>query len=246
MTYAFDIPGYIQGHRFSDDPLSYDASTKRFLDQAGYGERADLQITVGNPVFSTVGAQRCVLLDNTFHGRMPMPIPWAGSAVFVLKPNFVSGGTLTKFLLHFGDDPNFPTNAGSLYVQHFSGERRVVLVTGSSQLSATWLRNDNNTMVLAFAFDQSTRKAYVTSDGISLAESSAPASTVHGSAVALASAQYGVRFGSLGGATDDTSMQTDLNCYMFEHHFFAGNILTESLAVTKNFIDTLKAKYGAV
>ena len=88
---ANTIPGYIMGHRFSDDPAYYDSTNKRFYDLAGYGPKADLKVTVGTPIFETVNGQRSVKMDNTCHGVFQPAIAWQGSAVFVLKPVYVSG-----------------------------------------------------------------------------------------------------------------------------------------------------------
>lgn len=244
MSYSYGIPGYVQGHRLSDESeLFYDATNKRFKDLAGYGDRNDLVINVGTPVFETVDGNRCVKLNNTFHGIMPCPIPWMGSVVAVIKPMYVSGGTLLRYPMLMGDAVSASSN-GQFQVLHFGGSRRVALVSPSASLAATKERADNNLVVVAFAFDQSTRKGYSTSDGITVTETTASASTTNGLAPAVSTGLNGIRFGNMNGVAGDTTEITDVFAYMYEYHFYSGNILTENLAETKGFMDTLKAKYG--
>lgn len=245
--YAFEIPNYIQGHRFSDDKLFYDAETKQFIDQAGYGERAALKITVGSPKFETVNNERALLLDNTFHGQFASPIPFQGSIVLVLKPKYTGGGAnAINYISIFGDGSTLTSN-GLLYTQYASGQRRVVLQTGSARLSLTKSRTDDNAVVIAYSLDQTTQKLYCTLDGVTVQEV-APSAIRNddGLNASMRSGLHGVRFGNLSGVAGDVAPIANLSTYMFEQHFYAGNILTESLVETKAFIDTLKEKYGIV
>lgn len=246
MTYAFDIPGYVQGHRFLDDPLYYDAATQRFKDLAGYDHLGNgLTIDAGAPVFETVNGNRGLRLNNTFHGKFRCPIPWTGFMVVVLKPMFISGGTLLRYPLLFGDAVIQSTNA-QLQVLHFSGARRVGLLSPSNQLQVLTSRNDNNLVVLAMGTDQQTRKGYYSVDGVTVVESGPIAPSTHGSAIAMHSAASSmVRFGNMSGVAGDTAEVADLYCHYYEHHFFDGNILTGALAKTKEFMDRLKVQYGA-
>lgn len=243
MKSAFDINGYVQGYRFSDDPLYYDSETKRFKDLAGYGDSADLRVTVGSPVFEDVDGSRCVRLDNTFHGLMPSPCPWMGTVVAVIKPVYISGGTLFRYPLMYGDAVSQASN-GALRIVHASGYRQVIYYTASAQLMPTQTRTDNNTVVVAFTHDQETRKGYSTSDGVTVSEVTATASTTLGNAVAISSAQYGVRFGNMNGVAGDTTELTDFYANLFELHFFAEASLVDDLPAIKVFMDDLKAKYG--
>lgn len=250
MTYPFEIPSYVQGYRFSDESdVFYDAATKTFKDQAGYGSRADLVITAGSPVFDTVGGKRCVRLDNTFHGLFPTPIPWMGSVVAVIKPEYVSGATLTRHPLLFGNSTSAAAN-GALQITHASGQRRVVLSTPNSSLTCTQTRTDNNLVVVGFATDQETRKGYATNDGATITETTAPASTTNGNAVALGwqtqGIDYGARFGDMDNLPANLTALTDFYCEMFELHFFADNIWTKQPAKAAELIASLRAKYGVV
>lgn len=243
--YAFQIPNYIQGHRFSDDSLFYDSTKKQFIDQAGYGERAALKITVGSPKFETMNNERALLLDNTFHGQFASPIPFQGSMVLVLKPKYTGiGANAANYISIFGNSPTLTSN-GLLYLQYSGVQRRVGLQTGSGRLALIKSRNDDNAVVIAFALDQTTQKLYCTTDGITVQE--ATPSTIRnddGLNASLRSGMYGVGFGNLNGVAGDVAPVANLSTYMFEQHFYAGNILTENLVETKAFIDTLKEKYG--
>lgn len=246
MSYAFNIPGYVQGHRFLDDPQYYDATEQRFKDLAGFDHLGNgLRITAGSPVFETVGAHRGIRLNNTFHGSFKSPIPWMGSVILVIKPTYVSGSTLVRSPYIFGDFTTINSN-GVIQIVHFSGSRRVAFATGSVVLSMDRQRNDNNLVVVAFALDQQTQKAYATVDGVTVAESAAAAGTTTGSAAAISGGLSGVRFGNLNNIVGDLTELSDFYCGVYEHHFFSGNILTESLPATAAFMARLRTKYGVV
>jgi hypothetical protein len=242
---ANTIPGYIMGHRFSDDPADYNSGTKRFLDKAGYGARADLRVTVGDPVFETVNGQRAVRLNNQCHGVFASPIPWQGSAIFVLKPWMVGGATTTRYPILFGDAVTASSN-GHLSVVFASGARRAGLATPSAQLSGTLQRNDDNAVVVAYSISQEARTMYRSSDGITVTPTVGPASLLNGNAIALGSAQFGARWGNLNAVAGDTTLETVLTVSMMEQHYFSENILVGgNLALTAAFIAELKTQYGA-
>lgn len=205
----------------------------------------DLRVTVGDPVFETVNGQRAVRLNNTWHGLFASPVPWEGSAIFVLKPWMVGGTTVTRWPILFGDAVTASSN-GALNLVHASGARRVGWVTGSSQLSNVLQRTDDNVVVVAFAISQQTRLGYRSSDGITVSTATAPASELNGNAVAMGSARFGARFGNLNAVAGDTTLETVLTLSMMEQHFYSGNILTgDNLALTAAFMAELKATYGA-
>lgn len=242
---ASSLPGYLIGHRFSDSPADYDPVSKRFLDKAGYGSRADLRVVLGDPLFETVNGQRCVRMNNQCHGLFPSPVPWQGSAIFVLKPWMVGGTTVTKWPILFGDQVTASSN-GALQLVHASGQRRVGWVTASSQLSNVLQRNDDNVVVVAYAISQETRLGYRSSDGITVNTSAATASSVNGNAAAMGSAQFGARWGNLNAVAGDTTLETVLTLSMMEQHYFQGNILVgDNLPLTAAYMAELKAQYGA-
>jgi hypothetical protein len=242
---ANTIPGYIMGHRFSDDPAFYDSGSKRFKGLAGYGAREDLRVTVGNPIFETINGQRSVKMDNTCHGEFHSPIPWQGSMILVIKPIYASGATLTRYPILFGDAVTASSN-GSVSVVHASGSRRVGVQTASAQLQGVLARNDNNVVVVAFSHSQETRLQYKSADGVTVTTSAAAASAVNGNSVALGSAQNGARWGNLSGTAGDTTPLSDVFCNVMEQHFFSENILAGSnLALTAAVMAELKTQYGA-
>jgi hypothetical protein len=242
---ANTIPGYIMGHRFSDDSAHYNSGTKRFLDKAGYGSKADLRVTVGDPVFETVNSQRGARLNNTWHGLFASPVPWQGSAIFVVKPWMVGTTTQNKYPILFGDSATANAN-GALQLVHTSAQRRLTWTTASAQLANTLQRTDDNAVVVAFSISQEARTGYRSSDGITVSTQAGPASTVNGNAIAMGSARFGARFGNLNAVAGDTTEETVLTCTFFEQHFFSENILTgDNLALTAAFIAELKTQYGA-
>lgn len=242
---ASNLPGYIMGHRFSDAPADYNPVSKRFIDKSGYGEKADLRVTVGDPIFETVNSQRAVRLNNTWHGNFASPVPWQGSAIFVLKPNYVSGSTVVKYPILFGDLA--AASVGQLQIVYASGARRVVWQTANAQLVNTLQRNDDNAVVVAFSISQEARTGYRSTDGVTVSTQAGPASTVNGVALAMGSARYGARFGNLSATAGNTTEETALTCSFFEQHYFSENILVgaENLALTAAFMTELKSTYGA-
>ncbi|QOD13539.1 hypothetical protein IEE84_04465 [Psychrobacter sp. 28M-43] len=244
MTNAFDIPNYIQGHIFKNQASYYDAAKKEFIDQAGYGDANNLKITTGTPNFQVVSNNEGLLLDNTYHGKHVSTMPWQGSMVVVLKPNYTSGGTLVRYLTYIGNNANAGVRAG-LQTVSVGGNRRVVLQTGSGVVKNTYEQTGDGLVVIVYALDQKTRKCYMTVNGVNVFETYASSSNpTSGNEVALSSGVEGAIFGNINGVIGDTTAITDFNVYMFEQHFYAGNIITENLADTKKLIESLKAKYA--
>lgn len=241
---ANTIHGYIMGHRFSDNAADYDSTNLRFYDKAGYGPRADLRVTVGTPIFETVNGQRAVRLDNSWHGLFASPVPWQGSVIFVLKPNYVSGSTVVKYPILFGDLA--ASSNGQLQVTYASGQRRYVWQTANAALVNQINRNDDNAVVVAFSISQETRLGYRSADGVTVSTATCAASTTNGNAPAMSSAQYGARFGNISGVAGNTTAATDLTISMMEQHYFSENILVgDNLALTAAFMAELKTQYGA-
>lgn len=243
MSYPFEIPGYVQGHRFSSAKEFYDPVSKRFKDLAGYDHLGNgLTINLGDPIFETINGQVGLKLNNSFHGFFRSAIPWMGMMLAVLKPTFLSGSTLTRYLHLYGDAIT-PSSNGNLKIIHSSGARIVRLSTSGDVLQVSASRNDNNTVVVACAFDQQTRKGYVTTDGITVTEVAGPVSALNGNSIGLGAGLAGARFGNLTGTAGDQTPLTDLFCYAFEQHFYKGNPLITDLATVKSAIDRLKVKY---
>jgi hypothetical protein len=248
-----DIPGYLMGHRFSDDSADYDAVNKAWYDKGPYaGRGTDVTVTAGDPAanFTTVAAannRRGVWVNNLWHAKMRCPIPWMGSVIVVVKPQNNSGTTTrTRYFAMFNNFASAPSN-GYMGVQYFGSDRRVLFVTASSQVIRNPNRTDENTRVHAFATDQFTRFGYDTANGVTVNSAAAPASTTNGNVLALLAANEGVRIGNANGVLGDSTTDTsDFGCYLFEWHWFRGNILVgDPLAQVATEIAALKAYYGA-
>lgn len=245
MTNAFDLPNYIQGHIFKNQTAYYDATKKEFIDQAGYGDTNNLKITTGVPRFEVMNNNEGLLLDNTYHGKHVSTMPWQGSVVLVLKPNYTSGGTLVRYLTHIGSNPNAGVRAG-LQLVSVGGNRRVVLQTGSGAVKNTYEQTGDGLVVIVYALDQKTRKCYMTVNGVNIVEAVASSTNpITGNEVALTSGIDGAIFGNINGIIGNTTAVNDFNAYMFEQHFYAGNIINDNLADTKKLIESLQAKYAA-
>jgi hypothetical protein len=244
MTFPFEVPSYVQGYRFSDESeIFYDASTKTFRDLSGYGQRADLSITAGTPVFATINGRRGVTLDNTFHGRFQIPVPWMGSVVAILKPVLATGSTISRYPILFDDAVTLSSN-GQLSLSHFSGARSVNWRTPSGVLQPTQSRNNDDLVVVGFATDQQTRKGYSTSNGVAITETAAASGTTSGNSVAVGSGKFGARFGDMDGLPTNLTQITDLFCHMFELHFFAENIWVAHQALAQAMMTAMRSKYA--
>ena len=58
MKFAFDVPGYVQGHRFSDEAEYYDSANQRFYDLAGFNRFGNhVEKIVGTPAFASRGSK---------------------------------------------------------------------------------------------------------------------------------------------------------------------------------------------
>lgn len=248
---AFDIPGYLQGHRFTDeDPRFYDSDNLRFKDLAGFGDLNDLEITVGGPTFEPAGAnsRKGLLLDKTCQGRFIPSIPWQGSIILAIRLELLTSGTQGRWPYLFGENATESSN-GSIRATSTGAIRNVTFATPAGAISLSKDIGDGNIAVLAFSSDQNTRKGYITADGVTVTESAAAADNGTGNAPAMCGSGVedpdGIycRFGDLIG-DGSTTAEADLKIYIFEHHFFKGNILTDNLALTKAFMDALNNYYG--
>lgn len=266
MKFPFDIPGYICGHRFTQNSRHFDSVNNRFYDLAGYNKfntYADMQS--GSPVFGNHGTynREGLFLDNSNQWRFLNPIPWMGSMIVVLKPQTTNDNTVMK-PYHFGDSP-FSNNNGFFQIISSFTPNQVSLqaVTPAGGLAGTsqvYSGGNNQIIVGAIALDQSTRTLYSTKDFVSVATAVAGASNT-GNALSMGwngnvgfTGSVDSRFIRLGnnsrdnsGAGITTTADPTHQCIVFEHHFFKTNILTSpNLAATKEVYDTLKAYYGAL
>lgn len=246
MKFAYDIPGYVQGHRFSQDKRYYDSANTRFNDLAGYNRFGSYVEKVnGSATFSNHGtnSREGLLLDNTNHWKFVNAIPWEGTMLMVVKPVYASGATMNIYPWIFGDSGTISANP-NIRQAFFSGSRSMNLATASSALTTSITGiTSGNIMLMAFSVSQSDRKARRTQDGTTVTASSALAGTTNGNGVAMGSSLR-VRLGNLSGTAGDTTQNTTDYLYVFEQHFWKGDQLTDNLAAMKEFIDSLKSYYG--
>jgi hypothetical protein len=257
MKFAYDVPGYLCGHRYSQQDSSYyDATNNRFLDLALYGNHTRFAAGVA-PAFSVHGpnAREGLLLDNSSQWEIDNPIPWEGTVVVVMKIHMPSPGSVYTYL--FGDAVT-PTSNGMLIFQPLGGGGTVNNSFGAASgiLSAPSLaKPQDQIFVSAFAMDQEMRKAYSSSDGVTVNSSATAVAAVNGNAVSLGwngnvglAGSLGarmVRVGNNSGAPGNVVANATNYAWLFEDHFFKGNVLRTALPQLKEFMDTLKAYYAA-
>jgi hypothetical protein len=253
-AYAFDVPGYVQGHRFSSDARFYDSDNKRFYDLAGYSRFENaVDWVVGTPTFSSHGAnsREGLLLDNTCQWKFTPAIPWEGTVILVFKPTLVAT-TVTLNTLIFGNQTTVSSN-GRIFLSRSSPTNSITASTSGAALSrqVSGLTSGNIT-IAAFSMSQVDRKIYSTQDGVTVTGTSALAGTTNGNGIALGQMSSGtstegaryVRLGNNSGTLADTTQNTTNYLHLFEQHYFKGDALTSSLSKVKDFIDTLKSYYG--
>lgn len=247
-----DIPGYVQGFRFSDESQYFDSGAGIFHDLAGYGNFNGLTLTTGTPNFIGSGATRGLQLDNTCQGRFLPAIPWDGACIAVMQPVSFDGTTKTLIPVIFGVAASVSSNA-YISVGHNSGSFSHSLRSTSSTISASNAYSgagNSGIKVGAFAISQATRKGYYTKDGVTVSETAAVAANNAGVGMAgkdtnRSDGQW-ARFGNISGTLGDTAViATAHRVNMFGLHFFKGNPLVTDAAAVANAIAALKAQYGA-
>jgi len=244
MTYAHDIPGYLQGHRFSDDPRYYDADRKYFRDLAGFDRLNNgLTIVNGSPVFITDNGHRCLKVDNTFNGAFPPATPFEGTQVIVAKVVYNSGAE--RYYIHTYGNSLTPTDNGRLEIR--SARIAMNSQEGISAITETLAVRDG--VVYASSFDQTNSRWRATRDGGATWDTDitiASPSTVDGNQLALTASVYpGNVFGALdGGNTANLTEKTDLYAHVWEQHFFEGFPMETEATKFQAWVAGLREKYG--
>ena len=248
---AHEIPGYVQGHRFSDESdVFYDADNLKFKDLSGYGDFLDLEITTGTPAFEDTGAnnRRGMLLDKQAQGRFIPAAPWETTVIFAVYVELLTSGTQVRFPYLFGTQP-IETSNGSIRAVQASGQRSIVVATPSAQSQSQISQGTDGIIIAAVSFDQSTRKTYDTVDGVTVNESSAVTDSGDGGALAIGAGGMGTfddiycRFGDLLG-DGSTTAETDLKIVALEHHFFAGNVISSHQDEVAALLAEMATYYG--
>lgn len=242
MTYPVDIPGYVQGFRFSDDPVFYDADKKAFRDLAGYGPANDLVIDTGTPNFVTSAAmnsQRGLELDNTFHGSFLPAITWEGTIVVVMKtdmdPNIIIYPVLWT---------NRTSPAGGSGVLQVDADRVSYGVKAYVILSRNFdVRN--GPAVFAASLSQETRKGSSQINTSSSTTSTALEDDDRGNGLAIGfECPERARFGDLDADPSNTTITSNLICSIFEMHFFSSIALVDYPSKMNALMASLRSKYG--
>lgn len=243
-THPYDLPGFVNGFRFSDDPRFYDSANKKHYDIAGYGDRAALTWNVGTPLFSTDGnGVRCLKMDNTCHGFSEMPIPWEGSLILACQPDYISGSTQAVYPMIFGNEASVTSN-GLFKFQYVSGPRRLQLVGPSASGTITGpAPTDDNPRVIGYTISQEDRKGAYSLDGAAIVEANATSNN-HGQYHSLHSADEGIRWGNLSGTAGDTTANTAMNFYIYAAYFYNTKLLYDYLSNTQSCIADLITEFA--
>lgn len=250
MTHPFDVPGYVQGFRFKNDPLFYDSSTKTFRDLAGYGPSNDLTITAGTPAFQTPtgsGGNEGMLLDNQAQGAFLLSIPWEGTLLAVLKPSMGSNGTIYPAI--FGAQSSATSNGTLRIVRVTAADYRYRLATYSGTQSADLQAGSDATQVAIYSLSQESRTVRRSFDAVTVTETTASADDNAGNRLSLSYqtgptfAGHKARFGNLSGTIGDTAESTN-TCTIFELHFWSSIALVDHLAAMEDLATDLRTKYG--
>lgn len=244
-----DIPGYIQGFRFSDDAQFWDSGNSRFIDQSGYGDFNGLTITAGTPAFVGSGATRGLTLDNTVQGRFLPACPWQGCCIVVMDPDMSANGSIYPVLFGVGASATANgklriTRASSTDYRHHWNSPNDTLATQNQYTTGDMA----GIKVGAFALSQETRKGYATKDGVTVVETGPIAAangwvSMSGKDTLRSDGQW-ARFGNLSGTLADVTITTN-KMTIYEMHWFKNNPLVTDLAAVATEIAALKAIYGA-
>jgi hypothetical protein len=249
-SYAWDIPGYMQGHRFSQDAEFYDSANTRFRDLAGYDHLANYcEKTAGTAAFSNHGAnsREGLLLNNSNQWRFIPAIPWDGTVLVVIKPTLVSAA-VTHYPWLFSKSATATTNGNIRLVRASSVNSLQCLTTGASLSRSVTGLVSGNICIVAFSLNQEDRKIHSTQDGVTVTSTSAAAGTTNGNAVAIGygtSSDPDARYGRLGNLDNSTTTANATDyLHVFEQHFWKGDVLNDNATKLQAFITTLKAYYG--
>lgn len=244
MNFAYDVPGYVQGHRFADEPDYYDSLNHRFYDLAGFGRfGTHVEKIAGLPSFSNRGSnsRRGLFLDNTSHWQFAHACPWMGSGLIVAELDFVTSATSSFFPYIFGEAVTISSNP-VIRGSHFSNATTINIAGPSAALaqSATW---PNKTIgIFAWSRNQEDRVSRITRDGITVTASAPLAAATNGNSIGMGG-QPRCRLGNLNGLVGNTEPSTSGSLHLFEQHFWKGDVLRDNLPELKAFIETLKTYY---
>lgn len=245
MKFAYDVPGYVQGHRFSDEADYYDSVNQRFYDISGFNRFGNhVEKVVGTPTFANRGSnsRRGLYLDNTNQWKFPHACPWTGSGLIVAEFSFVTTST-TSFHPHIFSELATVSSNPKIRCGHNSGNTTVTVAGPSDILPSSTSVTNNQLVVIAWSRNQEDRISRITKDGVTVTATAPLAAATNGNSIGMLG-QPRCRLGNLNGTDGNTTASTTGTLHLFEQHFWKGDVLRDNLPELKAFIDTLKAHYG--
>lgn len=256
-TYAWNVPGYIQGHRFSDDPRYWTTSSGRFRDLAGYDALNNyVQLVAGTPIFETLGAnsRRGLKLNQSNIYKFHSSVSWEGSFLIVARAH-TGSGSLTLYPWTFGTaDP--PYVNGTIRLNKSGGLNTFNAATPSALMTSPLGSIANDAIVIcAYSFNQADRIARRTRDGVTI-DTNGPAAGTNGNHLAIGGNTAPGVVADIGGISHDyvrlgdnfgdgslTPNTLDW-LHVFEQHFWKGDVLLNNASALADFITHLKDYYG--
>jgi len=253
-----DLPGYVQGYKFTDSPAFYDSTNKYFIDQAGFSANpaSRAEVAVGSPTFIDVNAARGWQLDNTCHAYFNCPVAQVGSIIAVMGwPGWVTAGTENATVLH--NNGSYGNFAGTpkLYIQHSSGQHNHKLWLPSGVSSAGFNYGDRNIYATAFSVNPTIGEKRV--EAMDAAGTVADGGTVSDNQIGLTwvggTTGYEVPGTStyrqiIGAVSADPASQTVVASgnypVLCELHFFTGNLTDAPTTAVEAELTALEVIYG--
>jgi hypothetical protein len=260
-TFAWDVPGYVQGHRFSNDLRYWDHISNRFRDLAGYDHLGNyVQQVAGVNAFSPQGVNNRVglLLDNTSTYKFHTAVPWEGSMLFVFQGNEGSSGSATFYPWLWGCSASEISNGHiGMLLSAFAGTTTFSANTPSKLIVSSFTSLPLGAITIcAFSFNQAERLARQTRDGVTIIEGP-PEAGVNGNPVAIGSVSGPGVIADIGGISHDYVRMGDLvgdgalvpnalgySLHVFEQHFWKGDVLKDNAEDLADFISSLRDYYG--
>ena len=259
-TFAWDVPGYVQGHRFSNEVRYWDDVNNRFRDRAGYDRLGNYaELSAGTPAFSTHGPNNRIglLLDNSVIFKFYPAVAWEGSMLFVVKPTSSAPATPTQYPWMIGNSTSEGSNGAIRFSKSGTGGSSTITMVTPSSLIIMQLTGipSGSIAICAFSLNQSDRIARSTRDGVTI-NASAPEGGLNGNAVAIGSVSSpgtlvdigGVPHGlvRMGDMVGDAGLFPNATDYLhvFEQHFWKGDVLKDNAPKLAAFIASLEEYYG--
>ena len=243
-----DLPGYIQGYKFTDSAAFYNSAGNYFIDQAGYSDfpASRLEITDSTPSFVDVNAARGMVLNNTCQGLLNVPIKWGGSAITVwgAPSRFGTNGSL--FPVICGANPT-ETGNGLFYLNRASAASYRHYFRSQGGVATEYAQHADDAIYASCgAIDQENRTVAAMNSAGTIRTSAAVADNNIGLALnsTVENGVYGSRdrFGNLDGGFGTTAVANTM--IICELHFFSGVLTDAPTTAVEAELVALEAIYG--